>query len=146
MNFLYRVSGTPLRAITVGVGLQIRFKDRLGYQLRGGLHPGPELSGRSLRTALDHKSHLGCVEIRHPFHPLRGQRFEVLKVRRIAGIDTLLVRNLDHASFSIAREWTDRADGSPCDALGWPPQRFDADLLFELVTLLEQPSGSEQKA
>jgi hypothetical protein len=89
---------------------------------------------------------LGFVEIRHPFHPLRGQRFEVLKVRRIAGIDTLLVRNLDDASFSIAREWTDWADPSPYDALGLPPQRFDADLLFELVTLVEQLSGSEQEA
>lgn len=107
---------------------------------------GPSPSGRSLRTALDRKSHLGCVEIRHPFHPLRGQRFEVLKVRRIAGVDTLLVRNLDHASFSIAREWTDWADPSPYGALKLPLQHFDADLLFELVTLVEQLSRSEQEA
>jgi Family of unknown function (DUF5372) len=86
------------------------------------------------------------VEIRHPFHPLRGQRFEVLKVRRIAGVDTLLVRNLNHASFSIAREWTDWADPSAYDAPGLPPQRFDADLLFELVALVERLSRSEQEA
>ncbi|MFL6416597.1 MAG: DUF5372 family protein [Bryobacteraceae bacterium] len=86
------------------------------------------------------------MEIRHPFHPLRGQRFEVLKVRRVAGIDTLLVRNLDHASFSIAREWTDWADPSPYDVLGLPPQRFTAELLFELVTLMERLSSSEQEA
>jgi len=86
------------------------------------------------------------VEIRHPFHPLRGHRFELLKVRRIAGVDTLLVRNLDLASFSIAREWTDWADPSPYKAPGLPPQRFDAELLFELVTLVEQLSRSEQEA
>jgi hypothetical protein len=89
---------------------------------------------------------LGWADIRHPFHPLRGQRFEVLKVRRIAGLDTLLVRDVDRGSFSIAREWTDWADPSPYDALGLPSQRFDADLLVELVRLVEQLSRSKQEA
>src|SRR5689334_25197971 len=69
--------------------------------------PGPERMGRLARTALDHSSHLGWAEIRHPFHPLRGQRFEVLKKRRIAGVDTLILRESKRGSFSIAREWTD---------------------------------------
>jgi hypothetical protein len=55
-------------------------------------------------------AHLGWAEIRHPFHPLRGQRFEVLKTRRLAGLDTLILRDLAHGSFSIARDWTDWAD------------------------------------
>ncbi len=67
-------------------------------------------------------------------------------MRRVAGVDTLLVRDVDCGSFSIAREWTDWADPSPYDALGLPPRRLDANLLIELVTLLEQLSGSEQKA
>src|SRR5215469_507997 len=92
-------------------------------------------SRRPARTALEHKSHLGWAEIRHPFHPLRGQRFQVLKARRIAGIDTLLLRELDRGTFSIAREWTDRADLSPYDSLDLPQRRFDADSLFELATL-----------
>jgi hypothetical protein len=66
-------------------------------------------------------------------------------MRRIAGIDMLLVRDLDRGSFSIAREWTDWAHPYQYDALGLPPQRLHADLLIELVTLLEQLSGSEQK-
>jgi len=53
---------------------------------------------------------LGWAEIRHPFHPFRGQRFQVLKERRSAGIDTLLLRELARGTFSLAREWTDRAD------------------------------------
>jgi hypothetical protein len=89
--------------------------------------------------------HLGWAEIRHPFHPLRGQRFEVLKTRRIAGIDTLLLRELERGSFSVAREWTDWADPSVYYLLGLPPQRLEVGLLFELVTLLEQLAGSEQK-
>ena len=107
--------------------------------------PGPEWSGRSARTALEPSSHLGWAEIRHPFHPLRGQRFEVLKTRRIAGIDTLLLRELERGSFSVAREWTDWAEPSVYYLLGLPPQRLEAGLLFELVTLLEQLTGSEQK-
>src|SRR6266852_4392309 len=102
-------------------------------------------SPRSARTALDRNSHLGWAEIRHPFHPLRGQRFEVLKARRIAGTDTLLLRELDRGSFSIAREWTDWADPSPYNSLDLPPRRLDADSLFELATLLEQLTNPKQK-
>ncbi len=98
-----------------------------------------------MRTALDNKSHLGWAEIRHPFHPLRGQRFQVLKARRIAGIDTLLLRELDRGSFSIAREWTDWSDPSPYDSLTLPRRRLDADSLFELAMLVEQLSKPEQK-
>ena len=88
---------------------------------------------------------MGWAEIRHPFHPLRGQRFQVLKARRIAGIDTLLLRELDRGSFSIAREWTDWADPSPYCLLGLAPRRLDADSLFELAALLEQLTIPEQK-
>jgi len=80
---------------------------------------------------------LGWAEIRHPFHPLRGQRFEVLKKRHIAGVDTLILRELERGSFSVAREWTDWADPTLPDSLGFPPQRLDAQSLLELVTLLE---------
>ena len=88
---------------------------------------------------------MGWAEIRHPFHPLRGQRFQVLKARRIAGIDTLLLRELDRGSFSIAREWTDWADPSPYDSLGLPPRRLDANALLELAALLEHLTKAEQK-
>ncbi|WP_420800209.1 DUF5372 family protein, partial [Paraburkholderia tagetis] len=37
-----------------------------------------------MRTAQVLNEHLGWAEIRHPFHPLRGQRFSVLKARRVA--------------------------------------------------------------
>ena len=86
---------------------------------------------------------LGWAEIRHPFHPLRGQRFEVLKVRRLAGVDTLILRELERGTFSVAREWTDWADPSAYDLLALPPQRLEANSLFELVTLLEQLDTSQ---
>jgi hypothetical protein len=65
----------------------------------------------------------------------------VLKKRRIAGIDTLFLREREVGSFSIAREWTDWADPS----FGVTPSRFDAGLLLELVTLLEHIVRREEK-
>src|SRR6516164_7543761 len=106
--------------------------------------PGPGSMGRSMRTALEPSSPLGWVEIRHPFHPLRGQRFEVLKKRRVAGVDTLILRELERGSFSVAREWTDWADPTLSDSLGLSPQRLDARSLVELVTLLEVLTKSKQ--
>jgi hypothetical protein len=87
---------------------------------------------------------LGWAEIRHPFHPLRGQRFEVLKKRRVAGVDALILRELERGSFSVAREWTNWADPPRTDSLGFPPQQLDAQSLFELVTLLEVLTQSKQ--
>jgi hypothetical protein len=88
---------------------------------------------------------LGWAEISHPFHPLRGQRFEVLKKRRVAGVDMLILRELERGSFSIARAWTDWADPSLSDSLGFPPRRFDAPMLFELVSLLEALTKPKQE-
>src|SRR5262249_40018351 len=85
------------------------------------------------------------AEVCHPFHPLRGRRFQVLKERRTAGIDTFLLRDPDHGTFSIAREWTDRADPSPYGWLGLPTRRFDPDSLIELASLLEPLTKPEQK-
>ena len=88
---------------------------------------------------------MGFAEICHPFHPLRGQRFEVLKKRRVAGVDTLILRELQRGSFSVAREWTDWADPSLSDSLGLLPRRLDAQLLLELATLLEVLTHPKQK-
>lgn len=88
---------------------------------------------------------MGWAEIRHPFHPLRGRRFEVLKKRRIAGVDTLILRELERGSFSVAREWTDWADPPLSDSLGAPIRRLDAQLLLELATLLEVLTTPNEK-
>ena len=92
---------------------------------------------RSEQTALLHSSPLGWAEISHPFHPLRGRRFEVLKKRRVAGVDTLILRELERGTLSVPREWTDWADPSPYDSLTPPSHRLSADCLFELVALLD---------
>jgi hypothetical protein len=66
----------------------------------------------------------------------------VLKKRRVAGVETLILRELERGTFSVPREWTDWADPSPYDPLTLPPYRLAADCLFELVALLEALPGS----
>jgi hypothetical protein len=99
----------------------------------------------SVQTALDHSKHLGWAEIVHPFHPLRGQRFPVLKKRRVGGVDTLILRGLERGTFSVAREWTDWADPSPCNSLDLVPRRLDASSVLELVIFLERLVDSSQE-
>ena len=69
----------------------------------------------------------------------------MLKKRRIAGIDTLILREHESDSFSVAREWTDWADPPAYDSLSVPPCRLEAESLFELVTLLEHLTRREEK-
>ena len=101
---------------------------------------------RSEQTAHVPYSLLGCAEISHPFHPLRGRRFEVLKQRRIAGVDTLILRELERGTLSVPREWTDWADPSPYDSLTLPPHRLAADCLFELVVFLDAVTAPSPSA
>jgi hypothetical protein len=78
---------------------------------------------------------LGWATITHPFHPLRNQRFEVLKTRRVAGVDTLILRHPDRGSYAVSREWTDW--GLEAAAYAEPAQRLAAGTLLQLATLLD---------
>src|SRR6266478_7650939 len=74
----------------------------------------PPDTTQSHRTALRSRQPLGSAEVTHPFHPLRGHRFVVLKVRRVSGVETLSLRHADLGSFAMPREWTDWAPpGAP---------------------------------
>ena len=69
----------------------------------------------------------------------------MLKKRRVAGVDTLILREREYGSFSIAREWTDWADPSVYELFGLPPSRLNAESLLELVTLLDHLTEREGK-
>jgi hypothetical protein len=77
---------------------------------------------------------LGSAEVVHPFHPVRGQRFVVLKVRHVSGIETLSLRHADLGSFAMPREWTDWAPPGGQASGGGVPLLVDA---FGLVALAE---------
>jgi hypothetical protein len=77
---------------------------------------------------------LGSAEITHPFHPLRGQKFAVLKRRAVAGKAILSVRHPDLGSFGIPEDWTDwsRMDIPPSQSL-----LIDAFGLADLAAIVE---------
>jgi hypothetical protein len=79
---------------------------------------------------------LGWATITHPFHPLRGQRFEVLKPRQVAGTETLIVRDGERGSFSIARDWTDWGNPEPDAGLSTSACKLAFEPLIALVALI----------
>jgi hypothetical protein len=89
--------------------------------------------------------HLGWAEICHPYHPLKGQRFPVLKTRRVGGVDTLLLRHVERGSFSIAREWTDWGAPSDQDGCNATVCRFDLGKLLELIELIDQLAATRPR-
>src|SRR4030088_1447816 len=98
------------------------------------------------RTALQSRQPLGSAEVTHPFHPLCGHRFVVLKVRRVSGVETLSLRHADLGSFALPREWTDWAPPGPQTApIDVQPLLVDAFGLLglaELVTRLTRNDGA----
>jgi hypothetical protein len=89
---------------------------------------------RPHRTALIGKEPLGSASITHPFHPLHGQRFSVLKIRRVSGAPVLSMRHADLGSFAVPQEWTDW--GAPHQATG-TPLIIDAFGLCELAGIVD---------
>lgn len=63
-----------------------------------------------MQTAHQCKNHLGWVTITHPFHPLRGQKFEVLFIRSLSEKKIFSLKKPSGESFTIPCEWTDRSN------------------------------------
>jgi hypothetical protein len=55
---------------------------------------------------------LGWATVTHPFHPLRGKRFLVLKARRAGGREVLSLFDEQQGTIALPREWTDHAPPS----------------------------------
>jgi hypothetical protein len=102
---------------------------------------------RSVQTAHWLSQSLGSAEITHPFHPLRGRRFAVLKLRKGSGVETLSLRHPERGSFAVPREWTDWAPPGTSSEPN-PAQRallLDAAgalALAELVHALKRNNGA----
>jgi hypothetical protein len=98
-----------------------------------------------LQTALGAKSDWGTVEITHPFHPLRGQRFAVLKRRVVSGVETLIVRGGSEGTRAVPAEWTDRAAPPLYAELGTGPRVLEPASLLELAGLVASIAGSNKE-
>jgi hypothetical protein len=93
---------------------------------------------RLRRTTLRPGQPLGSAEITHPFHPLRGQRFVVLKIKEVSGVEILSLRHAEMGSLAVRREWTDwAAPGTSREAIsGQQPLLIDAPGLLALADLI----------
>jgi hypothetical protein len=81
---------------------------------------------------------LGWATVTHPFHPLLGKRFLVLKVRRVGGHEVLSLFDEDKGTIALPREWTDQAPPSPYSSvLDKPPPILHATYLLKLCELIE---------
>jgi hypothetical protein len=87
---------------------------------------------------------LGSVEITHPFHPLRGQKFAVLKLRTVSGVATLSVRHPELGSFAIREDWTDWSVANTPP--GTQSLTIDAFGLAELAGIGESISRNSKRA
>lgn len=65
----------------------------------------------------------------------------MLKTRRWAGKETLILGHPEHGSFGIVREWTDW--GTPTDGAGGvDPVRLDVGMLLDLLDLIDLLANS----
>src|SRR5208283_2097437 len=72
----------------------------------------------------------------HPFHRLRGQTFEVLKVRRLSGQESLSLRDPERGTFAMLRNWTDWAPPGASPSPGCESLLIDAFGLVQLAELV----------
>jgi uncharacterized protein DUF5372 len=77
---------------------------------------------------------LGFVVVTHPFHPLSGQRLDVLYVKRRGGDSVFVCSGGVSGQMTLPWSWTDR---------GEPPQRhrLSAQGLAELEALTRAIQG-----
>jgi hypothetical protein len=86
---------------------------------------------------------LGSAAITHPYHPLRGQQFPLLKIRRIGGVETVILRGTSGGTFAVPLAWTDRAEPNPWQTIGSNPPLFSAQSLASLVELIDLLSARD---
>ncbi len=81
---------------------------------------------------------LGWAKITHPFHPLYGQRFKILKLKKVTEGDILTLQGTHRGWFFVPREWTDKADPSIETCPQVTPSVLSFVHLLSLSDLLDQ--------
>ena len=76
----------------------------------------------------------GFVNVTHPFHPLNGQRLEVLYVKRRGAETVFACSGGVSGQITLPQSWTDRGE-QPL------PRRLSAERMAELDTLMRNVRG-----
>jgi hypothetical protein len=93
-------------------------------------------SRQTIQTALLPNPSLGWAIVTHPFHPLKGRRFAILKIRKLGEQEVLSLYDDKRGSLPIPRDWTDQALLWPCAGLIEPAPILDARCLLKLHDLV----------
>lgn len=75
------------------------------------------------------------VTVTHPFHPLRGQKLELVKVPRKAN-SKLTVRHPEGRAFRIPRDWTDLETQQAKPSQAPPDRLLDINGLCTLAKII----------
>ena len=69
----------------------------------------------------------------------KNQTFQILKTRRVSGVDILILRNHSGGTFTVPLDWTDLADPSPNYhlILSW-------DSLIQIIEIIHAINGKTQ--
>src|SRR5215471_1926021 len=94
----------------------------------------PSASQRRRHSAVASRESSGSVLITHPFHPLSGQRLEVLFAKRRAGAVVLVGESAELGRVTVQESWTERGPAP----LGC---RVSAEGLAALDTLIRSLQG-----
>lgn len=96
-------------------------------------------------NALSNNNHLGYAKITHPFHCFHGQKFQILRMINISGIETISLKHPTRGNFAVPCEWTDQAEPSAFEVLY--PHFLDFQSLLEISELIKNfEQRSEKKA
>ena len=87
--------------------------------------------------ALDRNEPLGWATITHPFHPLRGQRVEVVRMRRGGSEPELIIRLPDGLHTPVAMSLTDYATPPELNPAPGPLPLLDVEGLRQMVQLID---------
>jgi hypothetical protein len=78
---------------------------------------------------------LQWVEVTHPFHPLRGERFRVVQARWGGQLENVRLEDpVTGRSFTVPREWTDLLGSVPIPGSG---ALLELESLLALVDLVD---------
>jgi hypothetical protein len=71
----------------------------------------------------------------HPFHPLRGKQFAVLKSRLVRGVECLIPKGSESGTFAVPRDWTDQARPDVYRDADVAPRFLKLESLLSIVEL-----------
>jgi hypothetical protein len=73
----------------------------------------------------------------HPYHPLCGKYFPILKSRCVRGVECLVLQGSASGTFSVPLAWTDRARPNLYRDANVSPRLLKLETLLQIVELID---------